>query len=96
MPGASRAGGGAGGGALTAVLSKPVEEAWTSAFPEDTRCCLPSHRPQTKSKRAPVAALTIPLLSLGSGSFPDGDSTATDGFFRLSLLVIVGIIFDIE
>ncbi len=43
-----------------------------------------------------MAALTSPLLSLTSGSFPDGDSTVTEGFFRLSLLVIVGIIFDIE
>ncbi len=43
-----------------------------------------------------MAALTSPLLSLASGSFPDGDSTVTDGFFRLSLLVIVGIILDIE
>ena len=43
-----------------------------------------------------MAALTSPLLSLASGSFPDGDSTVTDGFFRRSLFVIVGIIFDIE
>ena len=43
-----------------------------------------------------MAALTSPLLSLASGSLPEGDSTVTDGFFRLSLLVIVGIILDIE
>lgn len=96
MPGASSAGGGAGGGALTAVLSKPVDEEWTSALPEDITCCRPLYSPRSKSKRAPVAALTIPLLSLGSGCFPEGDSTVTDGFFRLSLLVIVGIILDIE
>ncbi len=42
-----------------------------------------------------MAALTSPLLSLTSGSLPDGDSTVTAGFFRRSLLVIVGIILDI-
>ena len=97
LPGASGKATGAGGGALTAVLSKPAWPGMLSVSVQHGRCLIVQYIAaySMHRSRAPVAALTRPLLSLASGSLPEGLSTFQAGFFLFSLLGRAAIILDI-